>query len=77
MDNEIIEAVKRFDYRTARVLVRAAINEGRAYLQAADINNNGIARVLVDDVDVGQASSLLVGCDARTDTGRHSGKLVN
>lgn len=72
----IAALVKAFDYRTARALVRVAIAEGRAYLQAADLDNGGVARVLVDGAEVGQASSLLVNVDARTDTGRPSGKLL-
>ena len=73
---EIAAAVARFDYRAARRMIREAIGEGRAYLQAADIDNGGVARILVDGLTVGPASSLLVGINARTDTGRHSGILL-
>lgn len=73
--NEIIDLIARRQWCEARRLVREAALAGRAYLEAADASNGGAARVLIDGVPVGQASTLIFW-NHRTDTGRHSGVII-
>lgn len=71
----IAAALARHDYFTARSLTELAIEAGTAYLHEADMRY-GVAMVVVGDTVAGQASTLLVGLNYTTDTGRRSGVLV-
>lgn len=51
--------VRNHDYQAARVAVLLAAIQGRATCLPAGARDNHTARVLVDDTEVGQASSLM------------------
>lgn len=73
--NEIKAMVEAHNYTGARPVIKQAATEGRVYYDDGDLHNGGTAKVLVDGVVVGQASSLIM-FDFKTDSGRRSGKVV-
>lgn len=72
---ETIALVEARNWTAAREVVLEAARAGRVYYDAADKHNGGVARVQIDDREVGQASSL-VFFRYTTTTGRRSGVVT-